>query len=44
MKFAEISEQHVKDAIDKPKASKGFRNDNISSYFLKHFLPYIIKS
>ena len=44
MKFAKISEQHIRDAIDETKTSKGFRNDNISSYFLKHFLPYIIKS
>ena len=44
MKFAKISEKHIRDAIDETKTSKGFRNDNISSYILKHFLPYIIKS
>ena len=44
MKFTKISEQHIRDAIDKTKTSKGFGNDNISSYFLKLALPYIIKS
>ena len=44
MKFAKISEQNIRDAIDKTKTSKGFGNDNISSYFLKLALPYIIKS
>ena len=34
MKFTKISEQHIRDAIDKTKTSKGFGNDNISSYFL----------
>ena len=43
MKFKMIPEQHIRDAIDKAKTSKGFGNDNISSYFLKHVLPYIIK-
>ena len=44
MKFTKMSEQHIRDAIDKTKISKGFGNDNISSYFLKHALPYIITS
>ena len=44
MKFTKISEQHIRDAIDKTKTSKGFGNDNISSYSLKLALPYIIKS
>ena len=44
MKFANISEQHIRDAVDKTKTSKGFGNDNISSYFLKLALPYIFKS
>ena len=44
MKFTTISEQHIRDAIDKTKTSKGFGNDNISSYFLKLTLPYVIKS
>ena len=44
MKFTKISEQHIRDAIDKTKTSKGFGNDNISSYFLNLALPYIIKS
>ena len=44
-KFTKISkQQHIGDAIDKTKTSKGFGNDNISSYFLKRALPYIIKS
>ena len=44
MKCTKISEQHTRDASDKTKTSKGFGNDNISSYFLKLALPYIIKS
>ena len=44
MKFTKINEQHIRDAIGKIKTSKGFGNDNISSYFLKLALPYIIKS
>ena len=44
MKFTKISEQHIRDAIEQTKTSKGFGNDNISSYFLKLALPYIIKS
>ena len=39
MKFAKISEQHIRDTIDKTETSKGFGNDNISSYFLKLALP-----
>ena len=31
MKFTKISEQDIRDAIDKTKTSKGFGNDNISS-------------
>ena len=44
MKFTKINEQNIRDAIGKIKTSKGFGNDNISSYFLKLALPYIIKS
>ena len=44
MKFTKISEQYIRDAIDKTKTSKGFGNHNISSYFLKLALTYIIKS
>ena len=44
MKFTKINEQHIRDAIGKIKTSKGFGNDNISRYFLKLALPYIIKS
>ena len=44
MKFTKISEQNIREAIDKTKTSKGFGNDNTSSYFLKLSLPYIIKS
>ena len=44
MKFTKISEQHIRDAIDKTKTPKGFGNDNISSYFLKLAMPYITKS
>ena len=44
MKFTKISEQNIREAIDKTKTSKGFGNDNTSSYFLKLALPYIIKS
>ena len=43
-KFTKISEQHIRDAIDKTISSKGFGNNNISSYFLKLALPYIINS
>ena len=42
MKFTKISEQHVRDGINRRKASKGFGNDNILSYFLKLALPYVI--
>ena len=43
MKFTKISDQHIWDAIDKTKTSKGFGSKNISSYFLKLALLYIIK-
>ena len=42
--FTKISQQHIRDAIDKTITSKGFGNKNISSYFLKLPLPYIINS
>ena len=44
MKFTKINEQNIRDAIGKIKTSKGFGNDNISSYFLKLALPYIVNS
>ena len=43
-KFTKISEQHIRSAIDKTKTSKGFGNDNLSSYVVKFALSYIIKS
>ena len=44
MKFTKINEHHIRDAIIKMKTSKGFGNDDISSYFLKLALPYTNKS
>ena len=44
MKFTKINEQTITDAIGKIKTSKGFGNDNSSSYFLKLALPYIVNS
>ena len=38
-RFHEIKDQRIRDAFSKIKASKGFGNDNISSYFLKMALP-----
>ena len=42
--FYEINDLHVRDVTNNIKASKGFGNDNISSYFLKLALPYINNS
>lgn len=39
--FYEINDHHIGDAIPKIKTSKGFENDNVSSYFLKIALPHI---
>ena len=39
-----IQDQHIRDAMAKIKTSKGFGNDNISSYFLQLALPVISKS
>ena len=39
--FKSIQVQHVSHAIGKNTSSKSFRNDNISSYFLKFAFPYI---
>ena len=44
MKFTKINEQNIRDTIGKIKTSKGFGNDNISGYFLKLALPYIVNS
>ena len=44
MKFIKASEQHIRHSIERTKTSKGFGNDNISSYFLRLALLYIIKS
>ena len=44
MKFTKINEQHIRDAIGKIKTSKGFGNDNISSYFLKIALYHQVAS
>ena len=42
--FYKINDLHVRDAISKIKTSKVFRNDNISSYFLKLASSYINNS
>ena len=42
--FEYIQDQHIRDAMAKIKTSKGFGNDNISSYFLQLALPVISKS
>ena len=42
--FEEVECTHIRDAICKMKTSKGYGNDNISSYFLKPSLPFITKS
>ena len=42
--FENVEDQHTRDAMAKIKPSKGFGNDNISSYFLKLALPVVGKS
>ena len=42
--FKEVECTHTRDAICKIKTSKGYGNDNVSSYFLKISLPFITKS
>ena len=42
--FENIEVQHIRDAMAKIKASKGFGNDTISSCFLKLALPVVAKS
>ena len=39
-----IQDQELRDAVGKLKNSKSFGDDSISSFFLKHALPYIAKS
>ena len=42
--FENMEDQHIGDAMTKIRTSKGFGNDNISSYFLKLALPVVGKS